>query len=360
MLFLLIRIILILIFIINYYIFNNFNYYLFIIFSLLFFTRNNLFLLYFRFELIIIPILLIIIRRGTQIEKLKRSNFFIFYSFFFSLPFLIIIIKLNLLIILNYLKFKINFFYLFLIIIIFLIKIPIYFFHFWLLKVHVEASTPARIILAGLLLKFGTYSISFFIRLINKNYLLLIIIISITGIIFRNIICLIQRDLKSFLAYSRIVHINFLIFNFIILYKIRKFSRIIIIISHGFISTILFFIIGEIYKYNNSRLFYFIKRIFFSNWKFLLILVIFLLFNLGIPLNLSFFSELKGILSIVNFKNFFIIIIFLYFIYSFFFILFIIINFYIGKIKIILKEKKSFYFLRFIIIRINFIFILLI
>jgi NADH:ubiquinone oxidoreductase subunit 4 (subunit M) len=74
-----------------------------------------------------------------------------------------------------------------------------------------------------------------------------------------------QRDLKAFLAFSRIVHINFLVFNYLIINKIRKFSSFVIIISHGFISTILFYLVGEIYKYNNSRLFYFMKRVFFNN-----------------------------------------------------------------------------------------------
>jgi NADH:ubiquinone oxidoreductase subunit 4 (subunit M) len=347
-------------FFINYKIFNNINYYIFIIFSFLFFFRNNFFLLYFSFELIIIPILFIIIRSGTQIEKLKRRNYFIFYSYFFSIFFLIIIFKINLIYIIIYIKIKLNNIYLFLLLIIFLIKIPIYFFHFWLPKVHVEASTPARIILAGLLLKFGTFGINFFIKLINKNFLLLIFLIRFFGIIFSNFICIIQRDLKSFLAYSRIVHINFLIFNILILFKIRKFSSFIIIISHGFISTIIFLIIGEIYKYNSSRIFYFIKNIIFSNWKFLIFLILFFLFNRGIPINLSFFSEVKGILSIINYKIFFLFFIFLYFIYRFIYILFFLLNFYLGKNKLIIKEKNNINIICFLILSINFIIIIII
>jgi NADH:ubiquinone oxidoreductase subunit 4 (subunit M) len=310
--------------------------------------RNNFFIFYFSFELIIIPILLIILRGGRQIEKLKRSNFFIFYSIFFSFPFLIILLKINSFLNIISIKFKINRIFLFFITILFLIKIPIYLFHFWLPKVHVEASTPARIILAGLLLKFGTFGINFFLKIINKTFFILFFIISLIGIIFSNIICLIQRDLKSFLAFSRIVHINFLIFNFLIINKLRKFSSFIIIISHGFISTILFYLVGEIYKYNNSRLFYFIKRIFFNNWKFLFICLLFFLFNIGLPINLSFFSELIGFLRIYNFKFTFLIIIFIYFIYRFFYILFIILNLILGKQKIKIKENNNFNLINFI------------
>jgi NADH:ubiquinone oxidoreductase subunit 4 (subunit M) len=157
-----------------------------------------------------------------------------------------------------------------------------------------------------------------------------------------------QRDLKAFLAFSRIVHINFLVFNYLIINKIRKFSSFVIIISHGFISTILFYLVGEIYKYNNSRLFYFMKRVFFNNWKFLFSLLLFFLFNIGLPINLSFFSELIGFLSLYNFKIIFLIIIFIYFIYRFFYVLFIILNLILGKQKIKIKENNNFNFLSFI------------
>lgn len=328
--------------------FNNFNYWVLIILRFIFFIRHNFFLFYFSFEIIILPILLIIIRGGRQIEKLKRRNFFIFYSIFFSFPFLIILLKINLFFNSINIKFKINNIFLRFILILFLIKIPIYLFHFWLPKVHVEASTPSRIILAGLLLKFGTFGLKFFIKILRKTFLLIFLLISLIGIIFSNIICLIQRDLKAFLAFSRIVHINFLIFNFFILNKIRKFSSFIIIISHGFISTILFYLVGEIYKFNNSRLFYFIKRIFFNNWKFLGFCLLFFLFNIGIPINLSFFSELIGFLSLYNYKFIILSLVFFYFIYSFFYVLFIIFNFILGKQKIKIKEINNFNFFNFI------------
>jgi len=121
--------------------------------------------------------------------------------------------------------------------------------------------------LAGFLLKLGTYGIILIIKLLIKRLLNFIFLLRTLGIILINIINLIQRDLKSFLAYSSIIHINFLIINLLILKKISKFSSLIIILSHGFISTIIFFIIGEIYKYNIRRLFYFIKNIFYYNYK---------------------------------------------------------------------------------------------
>jgi NADH:ubiquinone oxidoreductase subunit 4 (subunit M) len=246
---------------------NLINLKLILLISLFFFLSINLFLIYFFFELSILPILFIILIKGSQIEKLKSSNYLLFYSIFFSIPFLIIIfIKKNQFLFI-FLKIKINYLFLIIFLLIFLIKTPLFLIHFWLPKVHVEASTQRRIILAGLLLKFGTFGLFLIIKLIIKVILFKIIYLSLIGLTLINIITIIQRDIKSFLACSSIVHINFLIFNILIIIKIRKFSSFIIIISHGLISTIIFFIIGEIYKFNIRRLIYFIKNIFFNNFK---------------------------------------------------------------------------------------------
>jgi NADH:ubiquinone oxidoreductase subunit 4 (subunit M) len=121
------------------------------------------------------------------------------------------------------------------------------------------------------LLKFGTYGLFLLIKLIIKIILIKLLILSLIGLTLINIITIIQRDIKSFLAFSSIVHINFLVFNILILIKIRKTSSFIIIISHGFISTLIFFIIGEIYKFNIRRLLYFFKNIFFNNFKIIIL-----------------------------------------------------------------------------------------
>jgi len=85
--------------------------------------------------------------------------------------------------------------------------------------VHVEASTERRIILAGFLLKIGTYGLILILKIILKRLLIFVFFLRFLGILLINIINLIQSDLKSFLAYSSVIHINFLIINIIIIKK---------------------------------------------------------------------------------------------------------------------------------------------
>ena len=212
----------------------------------------------------------------------------------------------------------------------FLIKIPIFIFHYWLPKVHVEASTIARIILAGLLLKFGCLGLIFFIFFFKKK-IILIFLLSLIGFIILNLNCLIIRDIKAILAFSSIIHINFFIFCLIIFIKSRKFSSFLIIISHGFISTIMFFIVGEYYENNIRRLFYFIKNLFKNQLIINIFFIFFIISNAGIPFNLSFFSEIFGIFTVFRILKIIFFILIFFIIYSFLFNIFILTNKIKGK-----------------------------
>lgn len=184
--------------------------------------------------------------------------------------------------------------------------------------------------------------------------------VSFLGFIILNFICFVQRDIKSFLAYSSIVHINFLIFNLFVLYKITKFSSFLLIISHGFSSSFIFFLVGEIYKFNGSRIFYYFKSFFFKN--FIVIIFIFILFfiNINVPFTLGFLRELKSFLRIFCYKKFFLFVLFIYFMYSFFYSLIILFILYLGKNDN--KIQIYGFFSSFILIfyRVNFFIILLV
>jgi len=354
----LLRLVLVLSYLIKDKILNKNSFYFIYLTNFFFYLRRNIILFFIFFELSIIPILIIIGSAGSQPEKVKARNYLMFYSIFFSIPFLFIIILFKLQFIKIILKTKINFILYSYIILIFIIKIPIFFLHFWLPKVHVEASTIGSIILAGLLLKLGGIGFSFNLKALRKIFLLKLFFIPFLGLLFGNLITITQRDIKSFLAFSSIIHINFIIFNFYILIKIRKFRSFIIIISHGFISTTLFYLVGKIYKLNMRRFLYFFKGIFFNNYKILFFWISFILFNLGLPFNYSFFSELIGFLRLLNYSSLFLIIIFIYFLYSFIFVLFILINIYLGKTKKILQEKNNLFLNILLLLRLNYFIIL--
>lgn len=294
-------------------------------------------LFYFLFELSIFPIIFLSLIKGIQLEKIIAFNYILFYIIFFSIPFLLIIIysKFNFI----FFNFKIRITISIIIIIIFISKIPLFCLHNWLTKIHVEASTRSRIILAGLILKYGGYGYLIFLRNFDKSFL--IIILRIVGLIICPFYCFFQRDLKSLIAFSSIIHINFIIININTIRILGNETRILIIISHGFISTILFFIIGELIYKNYRRLIYFIKNIFFFNIFFWLLTLISLLINIGLPLSLSFISEIIGILNLIIIRNIFWIVIIIFFMLCFIFTIFIIILIYSGKKIIIINNWNS-------------------
>lgn len=217
-------------------------------------------------------------------------------------------------------------------------------------KVHVEASTEARIILAGLLLKLGGFGLLIVIKILKNLIFIIVLLLSFLGFTLTNLLVIFQSDIKSFLAFSSVVHINFVIISFIIINKINKFSSFFIIIRHGFVSVLLFYFIGEIYKINIRRKFYFIKNLFFNNYKFLVLILFCYFFNIGLPLNLSFFSEVFGFLGLINIKFLLIFFSGFYFFYSFIFTIIIFINHYLGKQKIKISEKKNNGFFGFLIL----------
>ena len=131
-----------------------------IFFRFFFFSVISFFFFYFFFELSIIPIILIVLGYGYQVEKIGAIYYLIFYSFFTFFPFLFIYFLYDFFFILLYFDFYVSFEFFFILIFGFLIKFPVYFLHFWLPKVHVESPTSGWILLAGLVLKLGVVGLS--------------------------------------------------------------------------------------------------------------------------------------------------------------------------------------------------------
>ena len=131
--------------------------------SISFFARTNILMFFICFELVLLPIILIVLVYGSQPEKIRRLYYAIIYTGVFSISFVIEIIHLEGWF-LNYYLSPIIYF---LVIGLFLRKIPLFLLHSWLPKAHVEAPTSARILLAGVLLKVGLFGIIKIIILIG-------------------------------------------------------------------------------------------------------------------------------------------------------------------------------------------------
>jgi NADH-quinone oxidoreductase subunit M len=140
----------------------------------------------------------------------------------------------------------------------FAIKVPMFPFHTWLPDAHVEAPTPGSVILAGVLLKMGTYG---FIRFAMPMFpeaalraLPLISTIAIIGIIYGALVAMVQQDVKKLVAYSSVSHLGFVMLGLFALNTQAVEGAILGMINHGISTGALFLLVGVIYERRHTRL----------------------------------------------------------------------------------------------------------
>ncbi|MCP4255168.1 MAG: NADH-quinone oxidoreductase subunit M [Candidatus Scalindua sp.] len=140
----------------------------------------------------------------------------------------------------------------------FAIKVPMFPFHTWLPDAHVEAPTAGSVILAGVLLKMGTYGfVRFSLPLFpyaSHQFVPLIAWLAIAGIIYGALVALVQEDLKKLVAYSSVSHLGFVMLG-IFAFNIQGLEGgILQMINHGLSTGALFLIVGMLYERRHTRL----------------------------------------------------------------------------------------------------------
>jgi len=141
----------------------------------------------------------------------------------------------------------------------FAIKVPMFPFHTWLPDAHVEAPTAGSVILAGVLLKMGTYgfirfSIPFFPQVImHPTVRGWLIALSIIGIIYGALVSLMQKDMKKLVAYSSVSHLGFCTLGIFALNQAGLSGSVIQQINHGISTGALFLIVGILYERRHTR-----------------------------------------------------------------------------------------------------------
>ncbi|MBI3013995.1 MAG: NADH-quinone oxidoreductase subunit M [Candidatus Tectomicrobia bacterium] len=140
----------------------------------------------------------------------------------------------------------------------FAIKVPMFPFHTWLPDAHVEAPTAGSVILAGVLLKMGTYGfLRFALPLFPAATLQFVPWISwlaLIGIIYGALMAFVQKDIKSLVAYSSVSHLGFVMLGIFALNPEGIQGGILQMVNHGLSTGALFLIVGIIYERRHTRL----------------------------------------------------------------------------------------------------------
>ncbi len=137
------------------------------------------------------------------------------------------------------------------------IKIPFFLLHTWLPDAHTEAPTPGSVILAGVLLKMGTYGLlRFNLELFPQSaihYAPYFAWLGVIGIIYGALVSLIQTDIKKLVAYSSISHLGFVVLGIFSMTVIGIQGAIIQMVNHGLSTGMLFLVVGMIYERRHTR-----------------------------------------------------------------------------------------------------------
>nr|UVU30536.1 NADH deshydrogenase subunit 4 [Xorides funiuensis] len=307
--------------------FNYLNYMfmlnLMLLFLIMCFFSLNLIMFYMFFECSLIPVFMMILIWGYQVERIQAGMYMLLYTLFGSMPLFMMIMVLyseNYTLMFDLIKFsKLSFYMYMFLILAFLIKMPMYFMHLWLPKAHVEAPIMGSMILAGVMLKLGSYGLlRFMIIMINLclKFNKFLLIISLMGGLFSSLICLCQIDMKSLVAYSSVVHMSLLMSGMMTLFDLGYMGAYLMMISHGLCSSGLFCLVNINYEHLNSRSLYINKGL--INLFPSLTMIWFLLCssNISFPPSLNLWSEIMLVNSMIMWSNLLIYIIMFLFFFS--------------------------------------------
>ena len=283
--------------------------------ALLFFTYLSLNMLtfYFLFETTLIPMFLLILFWGARQRKVHAMYMFFFFTVFGStlllLSILVFFSDSGSVLVTFVSRMDLGIGFCAVIVWVFLfcgfgVKVPIAPMHTWLPEAHVEAPTVGSIILAGLLLKVGTFGMLRFmfpgLNLLNLKLQSGVFTVCLFSIFYTALISIRQLDIKKIIAYSSVSHMGFVLLGLFSLNFFGFLGSYFTMLSHGVVAPALFFLTGVLYERYGSRILLnygglvTVMPIFGSFFFF------FILANIGFPFTSNFIGELLVLVGTVS------------------------------------------------------------
>jgi NADH-quinone oxidoreductase subunit M len=139
----------------------------------------------------------------------------------------------------------------------FAIKVPVFPFHTWLPLAHVEAPTAGSVLLAGVLLKIGTYGFLRFnlplLPLASHLFFDYLCVLAVIGILYGALVALAQKDIKRLIAYSSVSHLGFCLLGLFALNTVGIGGSLLQMVNHGLSTGALFALVGMLYERYHTR-----------------------------------------------------------------------------------------------------------
>lgn len=179
----------------------------------------------------------------------------------------------------------------------FAVKLPTFPVHIWLPEAHVEAPTPGSILLAGVILKLGSYGLLRFFfgspfQAVSLELVYVIYTLALLGFLYGSLVALNQQDLKKTIAYSSIAHMNFSLLGLFSGHLIGVLGALFLSLGHGLGAAGLFFGIGLLYDRYKSRIVHYYGGLANLMPLFSVSYLLLILTNFGFPGTFNFVGEL--------------------------------------------------------------------
>ncbi len=183
----------------------------------------------------------------------------------------------------------------------FAIKVPVVPLHTWLPDAHVEAPTPGSVILAGVLLKMGTYG---FMKLgfplfpdATRQLTPLLMTLSVVSIVYGACLALVQSDIKKIIAYSSISHLGYVMLGLLSLDLVGIQGAIVQMVSHGLVAGGLFMLVGMVYERCHTRELSAYGGLARQIPRYAVFFLVFTLASVGLPTTSGFTGEFMSLLG---------------------------------------------------------------